>query len=70
MAEGKGEVDLSRIKNKIKRRNVFQSEKLRRSKEKRERRKKRKREEEGLGGQVSALDYILETIETCPTILF
>ena len=46
-------VDLSRVKNKLRRSVLYKQEKHNKNKEKRERKKKRKREEEELGDEVS-----------------
>ena len=46
-------VDLSRVKNKVKRSILYKQEKHNKNKEKRDRKKKRKREEDELGDEVS-----------------
>jgi hypothetical protein len=48
----KRSVDLSRVKNKVKRSMLYKQEKHSKNKEKRDRKKKRKREEEELGDEV------------------
>lgn len=48
-------VDFSRIKNRIRRSEVYWKEKIRKAKEKREKRKKRKREDDALGDEVERL---------------
>lgn len=49
----KRSVDLSRVKNKLKRSLLYKQDKHNKNIEKRERKKKRKREEEELGDQVN-----------------
>ena len=49
----KRSVDLSRVKNKLKRSLLYKQEKHDKNKEKREKKKKRKRVEEELGDEVS-----------------
>ncbi len=53
ICDKKRSVDLSRVKNKVKRSILYKQEKHNKNKEKRERKKKRKREEEELGDEVS-----------------
>lgn len=48
----KRSVDLSRVKNKERRMQLYKKEKHEKNKEKRERKKKRKREEDELGEEV------------------
>ena len=48
-------VDLSRVKNKVKRSILYKQEKHNKNKEKRDRKKKRKREEEELGDEVYSI---------------
>ena len=66
MAESADLSYLSRIRNKIKRRDVFQKEKLRKNKEKKERRRKRKRDEDVLGnevGELTVVDYLIDAFQ-------
>ena len=55
-------VDLSRVKNKIKRSTLYKQEKHNKNKEKRDRKKKRKREEEELGDEVIIIKCALFVI--------
>ena len=50
--EHRRSIDLSRVKNKVRRSALFKQEKHLKNKDKREKKKKRKREEEELGDEV------------------
>ena len=61
--EKKRSIDLSRVRNKVRRSSLYKQEKHNKNKEKRERKKKRKREEEALGDEVRIEVFIEPIIE-------